>query len=472
MTKSLRPYQLEALSKVEHTLKTEKKCVLAACPSSGKTFMALSWVKSKPDTRFLILPHGTTVIKEQWKKECLAMGITNATVELPQSLYRTNVGKFDYLIIDEAHEYANASMVSTIIDKAKPKKILYLTGTPSNFIREGVTTHIIAAETLVPKYVSGLYFGLFSTNAKIIDSNYNTDLDLKKQAENKLVDSATKDVDALIEALVARLAQTGFVKQRPLLAKTKLNIFSKLGKTMIACNSIEQLGVIENCLISKGVSVISSHSKNDPESINIEKFQEYDGLNVLLVVGRGILGFNMENLVNVVDMTGSHNINRIYQLYARVMRKNENVPLKYFFKLTSTSDMQITKFYTTAAIHLMRHDFIKLYNGKNLNEMEIKVLKPTKHVRSTKQGKKQPQKNKSKKIIIDSFFSETVTANQILTDIWNNSGNQLNEYATMRIGDIKERSFSIPYRKYIKNVTELAFVKTLKTGVVDESIYY
>ena len=48
-------------------------------------------------------------------------------------------------------------------------------------------------------------------------------------------------------------------------------------------------------------------------------------LGSIIVVGRGILGFNFEQLVNVVDMTGSQNIDRIFQLMARVVRTSKGI---------------------------------------------------------------------------------------------------------------------------------------------------
>lgn len=463
----LRDYQVNAINAISQAFKTQKEFVLASCPSSGKTFITLQYIEQNPDTSFLVLPHGTNVIKEQWRK--LISKISNVEVELPQSLYNKELSHYNTLVIDEAHEYSDATMITKIIAKTKPKHILYLTGTPAKFIAKGTPMFVVAAEELIPKYVSDLYFGLFSTSANITDTDYNKELDLLKAKESSLAKSAEVDLENLMVAMLSRLKKTSFFKSNPLLAKTNVfSIFGDLHKTMIACNNEKQLRTIEKVLSANNVKVVSSISADDYDSENINGF-ETDDNNVLLVLRRGILGYNMTNLVNVVDMTGSHNINRIYQLYARVMRKSEQQPLKYFFKLTNTSDMQITRFYMNAATHLMRHDFISKYNGKNLNEMEVRELL----VRTKKEntGKKSKKSYAAKTVSEDPFFHGVVTANALLEDVWNNQSKIFNEYATMRIGKLKEIQFNVPEMRQIKNITEENLLFMLKTGKIDERIY-
>lgn len=470
MTKNLRPYQQTALEAITTGLESGKEFVLASCPSSGKTFIALEYVRRNPEKNFLIIPHATTVLKNQWLEE--ASGIKNIKIELPHSLYKKDLKHYHTIIIDEAHEFSEASMVQEIIKKTKPKKILYLTGTPSKFILRKVPCHVLAAESLVPDYISDLYFGLFSTSADLKPKDFGQELDLLKEKGIKLVNSAEDDLNSLVKAMLSRLKSTNFFKSSPLTSKvSNFSLFSELGKTMIACHSQEQLKVIERILKKNNVKVTSSFAKDDDDSHNISNFEKDDN-NVLLVLRRGILGYNMTSLVNVVDMTGTNNINRIYQLYARVMRKSSEHPLKYFFKLTTTADMQVTKFYMNAAIHLMRYDFISKYNGKNLDEMEVKVLR---------QRKKKPKKQKPPgppeppvdptTVDVDPMFYSIVTANALLEDIWNKQSEIFNEYATMRIGKLKEVEFGIKKVKRIVKFTKENLLWMIKNGKVDERIY-
>lgn len=473
MTLNLRDYQLDALNAITFGFKKSKDFVLASCPSSGKTTIALEYIKANPKLKVLVLPHGTHVIKQQWIDA--AAGITNVNIELPQSLFSKSLNRVDLLVIDEAHEYTDAKMIKTIIAAAKPKHILYLTGTPAKFILKGTPTFIVAAEEIVPTYVSDLYLGLFSTTAKLTDKDYNKKLDVVSKKERELTASAENDLNNLIKAMLVRLKETKFLKDKTFPGKFEtskmrdtFNLFTKLEKTMIACHNEKQLKRIESVLLKNGVKVICSISKDDYGSDNINNFETSDE-NVLLVLRRGILGYNMTSLINVVDMTGSHNINRIYQLYARVMRQHPEKKQKYFFKLTSTADMQVTNFYMNAAINLMRKDFISKYNGKNLNAMEIRVLKIKKSRSNTKKPKIASIKGKS--LSVDPFFYGTVMANQLLESVYNKQSNVFNEYANMRIGKLKEIKFETKEHSPITNITEKQFINILKTGIIPESIY-
>lgn len=469
----LRPYQEEAIKAIKSGLTVSKEFVLASCPSSGKTEIALEYIRQHPKFKFLVIPHGTTVIKTQWLKK--STGLTNVDIELPQSLHTKDLRQYDVVIIDEGHEFTEAKMIQTVIAKTKPKKILYLTGTPSKFIAKKVPMFVVAAEELVPTYISDLYFGLFSTSANIKATDYSVKNDtneLLKGREGLLARSAESDITALVEAMVKRLKATNFLKSRPLINKAgSFSVFGKIGKTMIACHNEKQLRVVEKTLLNRGVKVVVSISDGDEDSKVINGFEE-DSNNVLLVLRRGILGYNMTNLVNVVDMTCSHTINRIYQLYARVMRQSEDHPHKYFFKLTSTHDMQVTRFFMNASIHLMRKDFISRYNGKNLNEMEVRVLKTKKDPREKEEGRDKPKPTGGAKVTkIDPIFEGIVKANEMLEDIWSLQSEVFNEYATMRIGKLKEVAFNIEETRTIKNITEEQFKKLIETGEVDEMIY-
>jgi hypothetical protein len=74
-------------------------------------------------------------------------------------------------------------------------------------------------------------------------------------------------------------------------------------------------------------------------------------------------------------------------------------------------------------------------------------------------------------VAIDEFFSSVITANQILEDVWNKQDGVLNEYATMRIGQIKEKVFNIEEVRKIVNITEENLLYMIRTGKVDERIY-
>lgn len=443
----LRDYQAVALDKINKVLTTKNDVVLAASPSSGKTIMALKFIQNTTG-KVLILTHGQNQLKDMWAAEIdkhLSKEDKKRVIYgLPQSLKNKDIPKVNFVIVDEAHEFTFASMVKAILEKNKHAKRLYLTGTPSPFIEKGYDVVVVPAMELIQKgFISDLYVALFSTTAKIRNTDRNELDDVTEKGAKKLEATVNKDLDNLLEAMTRRLKAQGFIKKRPLVARamTKWDITTGiLEKTMIACTSIKQAAKVEAYFKSKKIGVVSSNSVNDPDSENIKRFQEDKSIKVLVVVDRAILGFNMPDLVNVVDMTCSLNINRIYQLYARVMRKNDKHPNKYFFKLNSRDESEITKFFMTAALCLTREDFISKYNGKNLSSFSIPVMKVKrkKEKREKTNGKK--KQAGSRIVAIDPSLEHYVGSVKFLDDVWNKSDGTFNEYARCNLSQFRRQA--------------------------------
>lgn len=475
-------YQESALSQVEQHLKFSNEAVLAACPSSGKTIMAIEYIKRSSSKKTLVLTHGQNVLKTMWdenlKKYLTESELSKVTYGLPQSLHRQEVSNFDLIIVDEAHEFAHADMVQKILGKNPKAKKLYLTGTPSKFIANGVPTIIIPAIDLIEKkYISDLYVGLFSTTANIKEEDRNSLDDISEKSYKKLEKSVNSDMDTLLHAMLKRLEAPDLTKNKPTVSRyaeyTNLDkwnsVFGSLDKTLIACASIKQADKVVAYLNSKNVSCISSNSETDPDTENISRFENETEIKVLVVVDRAILGYNMPGLVNVVDMTCSHNINRIYQLYARVMRKNAETPQKYFFKLAVKDEHHVTKFYMQASLCLMFHYFISKYNGKNLNGMYIPVMKVKTEkndnaiTAKTNNSKTRPASYK----ISDELF-EVVNSAEILNNVLNNIDNPFNEYAFVQIGEIKRDLFGETVRNSDGNKEML--LQLAKSGATRPSL--
>lgn len=464
----LRPYQEKAIKELDLKFEIKDKVVLSICPSGGKTFTALQYAV-KNNYKTLVLAHGTDVLRSQWLEKCKDYGIeactdfsNRFTVQLPQALRDVKLpNDIDLLIVDEAHEFYFADMVKTIIKKVQPRRTLLLTGTPSKFIKNGYETVIISADSLVQGgYVSDLYFGLATTTEPLKKSDYKLDGDLKY---NKKFKKTKSSLDSLMKSIHKRLNETSY-KDKPIIQMSLPTIFSKLHKTMIACHNISQADEVAEYFKNKGVKAVVSHNHNDKSNENIDLFKKDETIKVLIVVRRGVLGFDMPDLVNVVDMTCSYNIDRIYQLYARVMRKSDKHGIKFFFKLVPEQQSDFYKFYMSAALCLIRKDFIAGYNGKNLDGMQVPILNPRKKngsSSSSKQGNKKTTLNKP----IDEFFYGTVQASELLKDIYNRKGRAYNEYAFTTIGKIKENNFGI--KRKITNVSE-EVVKWLAQASVDD----
>lgn len=456
----LRSYQEDTLLAMQSFFEQNKNhFVLASAPSSGKTTMAIGFAKRTKNKKFLILTHGQNVLKEMWKKE-IETSLSDEDQKrvdyiIPQQVRGgKKVDQYDFIIIDEAHEFTFATMVANILEQNPNAKIIYLTGTPSKFIYRNKKLkssgkggkyyiHIIPANEIVKQgFIEDPYIGLFSTTANLKDADYNSDGDVKEAAYKKLEKNTEASVENLLEALVGRLKSKA-TKNKPNLAKLAKNLPSIGGvdKTMIACASIRQAERVNAYLLKKGYKSIISHSQEDLNSENIvgpDGFMSNPDIKFLVVVDRGILGFNMPELINVVDMTCSRNIDRTYQLFARVMRSFEGRD-KYFFKLTSEEEKVNTKFIVSAAISLAWREFIEKFDGKNLNDMLIPVFRSKRENKGAKKGK---TGQKSVKIApIDEMFGLKIKAMQLMTNIYNKDGEILNEYAMMKYGDIRREVF-------------------------------
>jgi superfamily II DNA or RNA helicase len=453
----LREYQIKVLNLLKEriTLK-EKEIVIAAAPSSGKTFMMIEFIKANPTKSFLVLTHATNVLKTQWAdmfamynlEASLVPGKSRVLYGIPQGLKSLDLPKYDYIIVDEAHEYNfikskkadYQSMVTQIKNKTKPSNIIYLTGTPSKFIKEGFNPIIIPAIELINQgFISDVYVGMVSTTADL--NNINQEGDLTKNSIIELEKTVNKDMDSLLEAMVNRLKETSLIKPATNLRKFVewAPTLGKLNKTMIACASVIQAEKVKEYFRTKNISVVMSTSENDIDSENIQKFITDNSIKVLVVVQRGILGFNMPELVNVVDLTGSRNIDRIYQLYARVMRQHPSHSYKYFFKITDEPNRLMMQFFVNASLNLMFPEFISKYNGKNLNGMEIPVLRPKQNKSLFKTDKNKSVNKSNKNISIDPLFYSTVSSAAFLQEIRNKAGSIANEYAMVTFAEIREQ---------------------------------
>jgi len=456
---TLRPYQSRIIEELEQRLQNEEKeIVISSCPSSGKTLIAKEFMKNNSNKTFLVLTHGTNVLKNQWKKELeddfketeFSDDFTKRiTFGLPQSFHKKDIKKVDYLIVDEAHEFVltkEDGMFKTIKKKANPSSIIYLTGTPSKFIAKGYKPIIVPGIELINDgYISDLYFGMVASKAHLTEDDFNHNEDLTEKGTKKFTEATEDNLNRLVDAIIKRLSAPG--KNFPELNR-KLDwvpVFTKLHKTMIACQSVNQAEKVHAYFTQKNVKSELSHHKNDYDSDNIQKFIDNPDIKVLVVVDRGTLGFNMQNLVNVVDLTGSRNIDRIYQLYARVMRKSDEYPNKYFFKFASyeLTQMGMMQFYMEAALMLLFPDFISKYNGKNLNGQHIVVHKVRTDRNGVYGGLGGSKKNKAGVTYkpIDAFFEGTVKAAQLMQELNNKIAQGVKEYAWVDFRKIRNHFF-------------------------------
>lgn len=374
------PTQEAGLSTVQLILEKTNIAVFSMCPGGGKTISAIHELCHilKQGGRVLILAHGTNVLQTQWVSVLTKFSIEHSTdinsnagviVTIPQAIYSKLPKKlsFDYVVIDEGHEFYYAEMVQKILARLKKDaKQLILTGTPSVFIKEGITPVVVAAtEVYKEGRLSDTFFGMTMGCQSIRDEDYNEQQEVKSTFTEK-----RKDLEASLEETVTTISKR-LAKEAGLKERSAKAVFTHLKKTMIATRNIEQATILFKALKKMKIPVVVSTHGEDNKSANISKFLLDPSIQVLIVVRRGILGFDMPEMTCAIDFTGSRNINRIYQLYARVLRTHPKKEKKYFFRVCSANAPEKDVLHMKAALCLANHDFISKFNGVNINDMPI-----------------------------------------------------------------------------------------------------
>jgi hypothetical protein len=144
---------------------------------------------------------------------------------------------------------------------------------------------------------------------------------------------------------------------------------------MVVARSQHQATQIRNYFLRKKVNVALSTSDTDANSTEIQRFKQDDDCRVLIVVGRGILGFSFPRMINVVDMSGTQNIDRIFQLMCRVIRKHPDGKKKFFFKIAPKDLEHNYEYIMTATMCLCDESYYTKYNGDNFLDLEIPVIR-------------------------------------------------------------------------------------------------
>lgn len=366
----LREYQKRLFNETIKSLSSEVPTVLSAAPSSGKTFMASEVVNKyfKDGMRSLVLAHGTTVLKTQFynsflnyfpelSNEVCAVPSKQAKkhsvlIGIPQGIKGSvkDLGKIDLLVVDEAHEFFFADTVQKIVRALKPKAILCLTGTPSKFVYENkkcansYNIVVLPLSEVPEENIADTKICVRPINSKISYSDFND--------ENDVNSKYSKD------------HSSNFVKE------CLSDVSHKMYPLLIAARDVKQAHVVRSTLANLGHKVGLSTAEDDFESVRIEQFKRGE-IDILVVVRRGILGFDMPEMKTVIDMTLSRNINRMYQLFARVLRVSSTGIKKEFIKISPKSILGSYKLATNAMLHLGCREWISLYDGKSINDLNL-----------------------------------------------------------------------------------------------------
>lgn len=383
-------YQEALVERVIKTLYRNHKAVLAACPGAGKTHMTLEIVKrflqDKPDAKILILTNGQVLLRNQWHAFLTEKGLRHGiifssrlaritlahhsvVVALPQSLRGKELPKIDLLIIDEAHHRYLRQEVQAIIDQTKPDYELPITGTPSLFVdRPEYETIGISIEELLPlgvvcdpvvELVQMEYqYGLNNYNPSTMQLRRNLIFDAQSTKEviqsvfDKLMEKLTSENRANPEAFNWVTAPNDWVSLAKHLKKTLI----------IANNQRHALDIGEYFAERQIKAIVNIHYLTDGIA-ELEQFMTTDAP-IMIVVIRGILGFNYTELMNVIDLSGTLNVNRNFQQLCRVIRPSTENPKqrKLYIKGTNAEMAPLTYMVMSFVIALSTKEYYYQYS--------------------------------------------------------------------------------------------------------------
>ena len=346
-------YQSKAATQVLKNALNNKflASVLAACPSSGKSTISHiiinQYVQMYPSAKIVVLTEGQNTLKIQYLEELKSPNVkinftfglfgSNSQVQvgLPQSINNLKWDNIDLLISDEAHNWYLAPTVQKIVSRLKPTNTILMTGSPTKYNAHNQNTtsrkfgmHYISAEDLKKQ-------GVFST----------ADLDVVK-VENK------KDPIQTIKGVLIHAN------------KEKINT----DKIMVACPNIRYARVVSTYLNGIGRTVSLSTSEDVRSDLEISRFKNGE-TDTLVVVNKGILGFNDKNMTALFDLKSSSNVDTSYQLFARILRIHPNKVKKSYIRVSDNDyNNQVLMLHKMMA--LMKTEIFKGFTGKNL-KMEI-----------------------------------------------------------------------------------------------------
>lgn len=288
------------------------KVVIALAPSAGKTTISHHIANMLKGKKVLFIAHGQTLLKNQYLEELkkpnveinFTWGTLNANVDL-EVMIMQNVDQiiktYDVVIVDEAHQFYGTNTYNKIIAKVRPSKQILMTGSPAKFNGKKEYDIISISPELLAK--RGVYSELEIDLLKVNSEDFQHQLMAIQSCLNKL----------------------------------------KKDKILIMAPSVEYAKKLCAGLKNRKVGVsTSSDSQNE-----VIKAYINGELDTLVVVNKGVLGFNDPNTTVAIDLKGSYNLEATFQFLARVLRKKDNCVKKYI-RMTLVQDVK------------KQYDFIKL----------------------------------------------------------------------------------------------------------------
>jgi superfamily II DNA or RNA helicase len=460
MKVSLYPYQTVLAAQVLNEFKVGRSnVVLAAACGAGKTITSIAiceeLLKKNPSLRILVLTHGQVILRTQFMGDIIEQqpDFTYTVVKsrrdldvkaqvyvgLPHTIHQSTKHKFDVIIIDEAHHFyfRPKGMVQSIIKNSKPRFTLFLTGSPSKFIKQQYTLYAIS---LLELYELGR---VCSPVVELAQSTYDytlADYNNYQELRSCIQFSSTQTIETL-DSLLTQIVRVlkSVDRAMPEARRAQVSIKWKdalrlLDKTMFVCRSQQQANLVRKYLEAAGVDVALSTSSFDEDSKEIERFKKDEKCMVLVVVNRGTLGFNMPELVNIVDMSGSLNADVLFQMFARLVRQHPNEKGKLFLKVVPEAMAEYVYVLMSFVIALAHKDIYETYGGAF---RKARIAVPSVYVKCVQDAAVRTHARRPRLLKFDEL--PPLPRIEVMKSLFHNNGELLSSYAYTTLEEVCNR---------------------------------
>ena len=465
-------YQKEFLGKPDF-YEPSLPLLLAFDTGGGKTTTALIKLDiyySNPANkgkRTVIFPHATNVLRNNFADALNDYGdvsfsscviensdqiedVFNSDCEviivLPQTVRKhlSKLGKVDWMIVDEAHEWYFAPAYQRIKDALRPEYIMLMTGTPSKFNNkpDEFLYYHVSYEMLHKEGQVG------NARVEIVSSNYemqNDDILKSGNVHSRVANNVNKSVKSL-ETVCKQMLRT---LNNPTNNRLKVvnnvlgEVFNTLEQTIIFCNSQAQAKQFYKSL-NKALpgKVLISISEDGGASEEFDTFKSNPEYKVLLLVRKGRLGFSMKELYNIVDFTLSTNVDVISQMLGRVLRVGKKDKMKYYFKVSPQNTVWYFEAIMKIVLRNKMQDVFSTYDG---NQNNVKLPKDKKRKPRKPMSKRAPNNERTPNF--SEIDSDIISNIEFFKQVYHKGGQAFQTVSWTTLDDVRKECFNLRDRR-------------------------
>lgn len=380
--------------------------VVAAATSAGKTYLTAAKLELyykcgliKKNEKVLILASSMTILRDNFVDQFDKFGIDSFTyraienkkdlelaikdkiqvlITIPQTIdkHLTLINNVKWMVVDEAHKWYFASTIRRINDELKPKYRMLLTGTPFKFNlrkEDYIIDYTSVRELYDNNSIDNVQLKVLHSSIELAQLDYVSILgnlrESKSLDNHELTNSLNMVIKQLIKILKLTKKNWDSVNN---ISKNYITVFTKLEKSIIYTNGIEECDCMYECLKLNNVNCLRSHSEDNQNAVDTFKaFKEDDSIKVLVVVNRGKEGFNFPELYNIIDFSYTQDFATTLQMIGRLLRKSKGKIKKVFYKVAPKNTSLYFMDWMNYLIQLFDNEWYERYDGSNARQIRV-----------------------------------------------------------------------------------------------------